>query len=215
MTLQLYTYWRSSAAYRVRIALEIKGIAVEQHAVDLTRGGGEQHRDAYRAIHPGGTVPALVLEDGTAITQSLAIIGLLDELYPQPPLLPPTPVERARVRAAAELIACDIHPIGNLRVRQYLAKTLGHDQAAVAAWMRDWMRGGLEAFQAMIEPKTPFCFSDQPTLADVCLVPQLYNAQRWELDLAGLERLVTIERRCLALPAFLAARPEAQSDAES
>ncbi len=122
MTLKLYTYWRSSAAHRVRIALEIKGVAAEQHPVQLVHGGGEQHRPAYRAIHPGGTVPALVLDDGTVITQSLAIIALLDELYPQLPLLPATPIERARVRAAAELIACDIHPIDNLRVRQYLAR---------------------------------------------------------------------------------------------
>lgn len=214
MTLKLYTYWRSSAAHRVRIALEIKGVAAEQHPVQLVHGGGEQHRQAYRAIHPGGTVPALVLDDGTAITQSLAIIALLDELYPQPPLLPATPIGRARVRAAAELIACDIHPIDNLRVRQYLGEALGHDQAAVATWMRHWMRGGLEAFQGLIAAATPFCFSDAPSLADLCLVPQLYNARRWELDLAGFERLVAIEQRCLAMPAFLAAQPEAQPDAE-
>jgi len=214
MTLKLYTYWRSSAAHRVRIALAIKGVAAEHHPVQLVQGGGEQHRPAYRAIHPGGTVPALVLEDGTAITQSLAIIALLDELHPQPPLLPTTPIERARVRAAAELIACDIHPIDNLRVRQYLGGTLGHDQAVVATWMRHWMQGGLEAFQGLIAPQTPFCFSDAPSLADLCLVPQLYNARRWELDLAGFERLVAIEQRCLAMPAFQAAQPEAQPDAE-
>jgi maleylacetoacetate isomerase len=214
MTLKLYTYWRSSAAHRVRIAVEIKGVAVERHPVALVQGGGEQHRQAYRAIHPGGTVPALVLEDGTAITQSLAIIALLDELYPQPALLPAEPVARARVRAAAELIACDIHPIDNLRVRQYLAETLGHDQAAVATWMRHWMRLGLEAFQRLIAGDTPFCFSDEPSLADLCLIPQLYNARRWDLDLVGFERLVAIEQRCLAMPAFLAARPEAQADAE-
>jgi len=214
MPLKLYTYWRSSAAYRVRIALELKGVAVGQHAVHLVQGGGEQHRPAYRAIHPGGTVPALVLDDGTVITQSLAIVALLDELYPQPALLPTAPVARARVRAAAELIACDVHPIGNLRVRQYIEQIFGQDQAAVATWMRHWMRGGLEAFQGLTAAGTPFCFADQPSLADVCLVPQLYNARRWDLDLGGLERLVAIEQRCLAMPAFLAARPEAQADAE-
>jgi maleylacetoacetate isomerase/maleylpyruvate isomerase len=212
--MKLYTYWRSSAAYRVRIALEIKGVVVEQIPIHLVRGGGEQHRPAYRAIHPGATVPALVLDDGTVITQSLAIIGLLDELYPRPALLPQAPVERARVRAAAELVACDIHPINNLRVGQYIKATLGHDQAAVVAWMRHWMRGGLEAFERLIANDGLFCFADQPSLADLCLVPQLYNARRWELDLAGLERLVAIERRCMAMPAFLAALPGAQADAE-
>ena len=146
--------------------------------------------------------------------ESLAIIGLLDDLYPEPALLPQAPVERARVRAAAELIACDIHPINNLRVGQYIKGTLGHDQAAVVTWMQHWMRGGLEAFQRLIAGATQLCFSDQPSLADLCLIPQLYNARRWDLDLAGLERLVEIEQRCLAMPAFLAARPEAQADAE-
>jgi maleylacetoacetate isomerase/maleylpyruvate isomerase len=212
--MKLYTYWRSSAAYRVRIALEIKGVEIEHIPVHLVKGGGEQHRPAYRAIHPGGTVPALVLDDGMVITQSLAIIGLLDELYPRPALLPAAPVERARVRAAAELVACDIHPINNLRVGQYIKGTLGHDQAAVVAWMRHWMRVGLEAFQGLIAKEAPFCFGNQASLADLCLIPQLYNARRWDLDLAGLERLVAIEQRCLTMPAFLAARPEAQADAE-
>jgi len=212
--MKLYSYWRSTAAYRVRIALALKAVEAELIPVHLVRDGGEQHRADYRVIHPGGTVPALVLDDGTVITQSLAIIGLLDELYPEPALLPATPVERARVRAAAELIACDIHPINNLRVGQYIKGTLGHDQAAVVAWMHHWMRGGLDAFQRLIAAEAPFCFADQPSVADLCLVPQLYNARRWDLDLAGLERLVAIEQRCLAMPAFLAARPEAQADAE-
>jgi len=212
---KLFTYWRSTAAYRVRIALQLKGLEVEHGPIHLVRGGGEQHTDAYRRINPAGSVPALVLDDGTAITQSLAIIAYLDETVPEPPLLPGSAVERALIRSAAELIACDIHPINNLRVGRYLREGLGHDQDAVIEWMRHWMRTGLTAFQQMIAPDTPFCFADRPTLADLCLVPQLYNARRWQMDLTVFERLVAIETRCLAMPAFVAARPEAQADAEA
>lgn len=212
--MKLYTYWRSTAAYRVRIALNLKNLTVEHIPVHLVRDGGEQKSEAYRAINPGATVPALVTASDAVIVQSMAIMTYLDETCSLPPLLPDDPVARARVRAAAELIACDIHPVNNLRIGQYIKDVLGHDQDAVTTWMRHWMGQGLTAFQQLLEPETPFCFGDQPGLADICLVPQLYNAHRWGLDLAGLDRLTAIEQRCLALPAFAAARPEAQADAE-
>ncbi len=213
--MKLYTYWRSTAAYRVRIALNLKNLSVEHIPVHLVRDGGEQNSEAYRAINPGATVPALLTASNAVIVQSMAIMTYLDETCPQPPLLPDDPLDRARVRAAAELIACDIHPVNNLRIGQYIKDVLGHDQDAVITWMRHWMGQGLTAFQQLLEPDTPFCFADQPGLADICLVPQLYNAHRWGLDLAGLDRLTAIEQRCLALPEFADARPEAQADAES
>lgn len=210
----LYTYWRSTAAYRVRIGLNMKGVEVEQRPIHLVRGGGEQHRPEYRAVNPAGVVPSLVLDDGTILTQSLAILEYLDEWRPAPGLLPADPVERAQVRAAAQQIASDIHPINNLRVAQYLRNELGHDQDAVTAWMNHWMEEGLSAFQALISSDSPFCFGDRPGLADICLVPQLYNARRWGTNMSGLERLLEIEGRCLDRPAFADAAPEPQSDAE-
>jgi len=210
----LYTYWRSSAAYRVRIALNLKGLSAEQRSVHLVRDDGEQHRAEYLALNPSGVVPTLVLDDGTALTQSMAILEYLDERHPDPGLLPADPLARARVRAASQQIASDIHPINNLRVGQYLRGTLGQDQGAVTAWMNHWMERGLSAFQALIDPATPFCFGERPGLADLCLVPQLYNARRWGADMGGLKRLSEIEAACLALPAFADARPEVQPDAE-
>ncbi len=213
--LKFFTFWRSSAAYRVRIALNLKGIEADHIPVHLTRSGGEQMDDSFRAINPNQTVPVLVLDDSTAITQSLAIITYLDAVHPQPALLPGPPVKRARIEAAAQVIACDVHPINNSRVGQYLKCVLGHGQDEVVDWMRHWMQHGLTAFQDLVEADTTYCFGDQPTLADICLVPQMYNARRWGLDLGGLARLVEIESHCLSLEAFARARPEVQADAET
>ena len=213
--MKLYTYWRSTAAYRVRIALNLKGIAAEFDYVDLVKDGGQQHAADYQAINPGRTVPTLVLDDGTALVQSLAIVTYLDEAYADPALLPTAAAERARVNAAAQIIACDVHPINNLRVGQYLKEAFGRSQDDVVDWMHNWMRIGLNAYQGVIDNDSAFSFGDAPSLADICLVPQLYNARRWSMDLTGLERLVAIEQRCLAREAFAAAAPEAQPDAQS
>lgn len=220
MALTLYTYYRSSAAYRVRIALNLKGARAEEHYIHLVKGGGEQKSEAYTKVNPNRTVPALDIGDGQgAITQSMAIIEYLDETIPAPPLLPGDAAMRARNRAAAQVIACDIHPVNNSRVGAYLKAELGHSQDEVIAWMHHWMRGGLEAYQALLPRKGDagfgrFSFGDAPSLADCCLIPQLYNLHRWEAPSAGLERLLEIAAACLALPAFDAARPDRQPDAE-
>ena len=208
--MRLYTYWRSTTSYRVRIALNLKGIAWEAVPVDLVKG--EQGAADYAVLNPGRGVPTLVLDDGTVLTQSMAILDWLEEAHPVPPLLPHNPLTRARVRAAALAIATDIHPVNNLRVVAKL-KSMGHSQDEAVAWMNDWMTRGLAAFAAMIDADSPFCFGDAPGLADLCLIPQLYNAHRWGCDLTAHSRLAQIEARCLALPAFAAARPETQSDA--
>jgi maleylacetoacetate isomerase len=220
LALTLYTYYRSSAAYRVRIALNLKGVKPEERYIHLVRGGGEQKSEAFASVNPNRTVPALDIGDGQgAITQSMAIIEYLDETVPHPPLLPGEAVMRARIRAAAQVIACDIHPVNNSRVGAYLKSALGHSQDEVIAWMHHWMRGGLEAYQALL-PKAGdagfgrFSFGAAPSLADCCLIPQLYNLHRWEAPREGLERLFEIEAACLELPAFAAARPETQPDAE-
>lgn len=215
MALTLYTYYRSSAAYRVRIALNLKGVQVEQRAIHLVKDGGQQKAEAYTRINPNRTVPALDLGDGAQpLAQSLAIIEYLDEIIPEPRLLPGDAAMRARIRAAAQVIACDIHPVNNSRVGAYLKERFGHSQDEVVAWMNHWMETGLAAFQALLPPGGRYCFGDAVTLADLCLVPQMYNLNRWGGSAKGLERLVAINEACLALPAFDAARPETQPDAE-
>lgn len=213
--LTLYSYWRSSAAYRVRIGLNLKGLAYETRPVHLVRDGGEQHADDYRALNPQALVPMLV--DGERrITQSLAILEYLDETFPKPALLPADTRGRARVRSLAMLVACDIHPLNNLRVLQYLKRENGLEQPAIDAWMLHWMREGFAAMEAMLTDDSgtgTFCHGETPTIADCCLVPQLYNARRFDLDLSPYPALVRIEANCLALPAFDAARPENQPDA--
>lgn len=208
--MKLYTYWRSTTAYRVRIALNLKGLEYEPVPVNLV--AGEQNAAGYAALNPSEGVPTLVLDDGSALTQSMAILEWLEESVPMPALLPSDPLARARVRAASLAIATDIHPLNNLRVVGRL-KAMGHSADEATEWMKHWMAKGFAALRAMIAPDTPFCFGDTPGLADLCLVPQLYNAHRWGLDLADLPRLTEIERRCLDLPAFDAARPENQPDA--
>ncbi|PJK13247.1 maleylacetoacetate isomerase [Lysobacteraceae bacterium NML120232] len=211
----LYSYWRSSAAYRVRIGLNLKALPYRQHSVHLLRDGGEQRSPAYRALNPQALVPTLQQGD-LRLTQSLAILEYLDETQPTPPLLPPDAAGRARVRALAQLVACDIHPLNNLRVGQYLKAEYALEQGAVEDWMRHWMREGFTAMEAALaqSPATGlFCHGDTPTLADICLIPQLYNAHRFGLELAAFPTLAAIEARCLALPAFAAASPENQPDA--
>jgi maleylpyruvate isomerase len=212
--LKLYGYFRSSAAYRVRIALALKGLAYEYLAVHLRKG--EQDAAEYRELNPNALVPTLVDDRGT-FTQSLAIIEYLDERHPEPPLLPHTPEARSRVRAIALAIACDIHPLDNLRVLRYLMRTLGNSEETKDAWYRHWIDVGLSALEAQLvrDPATgEFCHGGMPTLADCCLVPQLANARRAGIPLEAYPTLTRIEANCNALPAFLAAAPGRQPDAE-
>ncbi|AMD00055.1 maleylacetoacetate isomerase [Halomonas chromatireducens] len=210
----LYGYFRSSAAYRVRIVLNLKGLAFEQVPVNLVKG--EQRSETFRAHNPQGLVPALVTDDGTTLTQSLAICEYLDELHPSPALLPLEPAERARVRALAQLVACEIHPLNNLRVLKYLVNELKLDDEAKLAWYRHWVTGGFDALEAMLSREAgsgDFCHGDTPTLADVCLVPQVFNAERFECDLSAYPRIQRIVANCRALDAFHQASPEEQPDA--
>jgi len=209
--LKLHSYFRSSASYRCRIALNLKGLPYELAFVHLVKDGGQQLSPTYRALNPQALLPTLE-HDERVLTQSLAIIEYLEEVWPQPSLLPGDAETRARVRAFA--IASDTGPVNNLRVLRYLKRTLKQEQAAIDAWYRHWSDGGLKACEALL-PTAPhrFCFGDQPTLADICLVPQLYNARRFNTDLSGVPRLVAIDAACCALPAFAHAAPEAQPDA--
>jgi maleylacetoacetate isomerase len=212
--MKLYGYFRSTAAYRVRIALALKGMDVEQVGIHLVKDGGQQLKAAYLAKNPQGLVPALELDDGTVITQSLAIIDYLESIEPEPRLVPQDPVQAAKVRAVALTIACDIHPLNNLRVLNYLKGPLAHSQEEVDQWYRHWMlKGGLEAVEAMIEG-VRFCFGDRPTLADICLIPQIFNARRFKIDLSPLQKITAVDRACNELQAFLAAHPSRQPDAE-
>ena len=212
--MKLYGYFRSSAAYRVRIALGLKGLGYEHVGVHLRKG--EQSAPGYRELNPGELVPTLVDDRGT-FTQSLAIIEYLDERYPEPALLPSAPEARARVRAIALAIACDIHPIDNLRVLRYLLRTIGASEVVKDAWYRHWIDLGLSALESQLvrEPATgEFCHGGSPTLADCCLVPQLANARRAGIPLDAYPTLMRIEARCNTLAAFAAAAPERQPDAE-
>lgn len=211
--MKLYSYWRSSCSYRVRIALALKGLSWDTVPIHLVKG--EQTGDAYDAVNPAHLVPTLELPDGTRLTQSLAIIDWLDRTYPDPALMPDDPVDRARVLAAALTVACDIQPLNNSGTVAHLKAAFGASGEDGIAWMVHWMEKGFHAFEAAIRPDTPFCFGDAPGLADICLVPQLYGAHRWGMDLSPFARLTEIEARCLALPAFEAARPETQPDANT
>jgi len=210
---KLYTYFRSSAAYRARIALNLKGLAPDMASIHLTRGGGQQHGAAFRAVNPQGRVPALALDNGDLLIQSLAIIEYLDETHPEPPLLPADPVARAHVRAIAQVIACDIHPLNNTSPLFYLKNTLKHDQETINAWYAHWVTVGFAAVEALLRPG-PYAYGAQVSLADVCLVPQVANARRFNVPLDAFPKIVAVDAACLALPAFDKARPENQPDAE-
>ena len=204
----LYDYFRSSAAYRVRIALNLKGVDYESRQIDLR--DGEQKGDAYRALNPQGLVPMLEI-DGHRLTQSLAIINYLDLKYPNQPLLPASAAERAHVVAMAMTVACDIHPLNNLRVLKYLKNELGHSQDEVDRWYAHWISEGLPALEALAAPRSGrFLFGDAPTGADVCLVPQLYNARRFNVPLDGYPTLLRAEENANTLDAFAAAHPDRQ-----
>jgi maleylacetoacetate isomerase len=214
--LTLYSYWRSSAAYRVRIALNLKDMDYVIEPVHLTRDGGEQHAAGYRALNPQEMVP-LLLDGERAIRQSLAIIEYLDEAYPDTlQLLPRDLRERARVRSLAMSIACDIHPLGNLRVLQYLQAEFGASDKKKSAWMRHWIETGFAALETLLSSNpgtSSFCAGDEPTLADCCLVPQVYNARRFEVPMEPYPTIARIDAACQKLDAFKRAAPEAQPDA--
>lgn len=213
--LRLYSYWRSSAAYRVRIGLNLKGLRHDNLPVHLLRDGGEQHGEAFAAANPQKLIP--VLQHGERmLRQSLSILEYIDEIWPSPPLLPAVARDRQRARALAQLIACDVHPLNNLRVMRYLDDTWGVPQPERDEWTRHWMVEGLRAFEETLSDHRStgtFCEGELPTIADCCLIPQLYNAHRFGVDLQPYPTVRRIEAACLALPAFDAARPERQPDA--
>ncbi len=211
--MKLYSYFRSSAAYRVRIALNLKGLAYETLPIHLVKDGGHNRRPEYRAINPQMKVPTLIAPCGEILIQSLAIIEYLDETHPQPPLLPKDPIARAKARALSELIACDIHPLNNLGPLRYLKNTMGQEQAAIDTWYHHWILEGFEALEQLIEAG-PYCCGDAVTIADICLVPQLFNARRLKVPLDKFPKILSVDAACLKLAAFDRARPENQPDAE-
>ena len=208
----LYSYWRSTTSYRVRIALNLKGIEYESKSVDLVAGA--QRAPDYAALNPVQGVPTLVLSDGTVLTQSMAILDYLDHMVPEPALLPSDPLLRAQVLAAAHVIAMDVHPVNNLKIVGRLKADHGASQEDGVAWMQHWMIEGFRAYQALLPTsKTAFSFGDTPLICDLCLVAQLYNARRWGVDTSDFERLLEIESEAMKLDAFQRAKPEAQPDA--
>lgn len=212
--MKLYGHFRSSASYRVRIALKIKGIEVEHVPVDLFAASGEHHAPDYAAKNPLHLVPTLELDDGTLLHESLAIIEYLDTISDGPRLVPAPPLEAARVRAASYAIACDIHPLNNLRVMNYITGILGHSEEELKTWYAHWVRdGGLIGFQNMIDPTGPYCFGDRVTMADCCLIPQIFNGRRFDVSFDGLERLLEIDAACAKLRSFQEAHPSVQIDA--
>jgi maleylacetoacetate isomerase len=214
-TMKLYTYFRSSAAYRVRIALALKGLPWTAAPVHMLRGGGEQHGEAYRAVNPQGLVPSLEI-DGTVLIQSIAICEYLEETHPEPPLLPCDPEARAYVRSLMSIVACEIHPLNNLRVLRYVTKTLGHSEAEKTAWYRHWIAEGFQGLEAILARSGrvgAFACGDTPGLADAFIVPQVANALRFDCPLESFPLISRIDENCRALEAFRLAAPEAQADA--
>lgn len=212
----LYSYFRSSAAYRVRIGLNLKGLEYQIKPVHLVKDGGQQHQPEYVQVNPVQLLPALD-DDGLIITQSLAILEYLDERYPELPLLPKASAERAWARSMAQTVACDIHPLNNLRVLQYLKNELNVEEQARNQWYRHWVSVGLEGLEALVQrhgkKDQHFIFADTPGLAEICLIPQMFNARRFEIDLAAFPRLLAVEEKCLELSAFQEAAPDRQPDA--
>jgi len=211
---KLYTYFRSSAAFRVRIALNLKGLAYEPVFIHLAKG--EHRRPEYAQVNPQALVPTLELDDGARLTQSLAIIEYLEEKHPRPALVPKDAAGRARVRSIALLIACEIHPLNNLRTLQYLRRQLGQSEEQVSTWYRHWIADGLGKLEAHLSksPTGRYCHGDQPTMADCCLVPQIFNARRYDCDLALYPATMRAFDACMKLDAFERAQPSRQPDAE-
>ena len=214
--MKLYTYFRSSAAYRVRIALNLKGLSYDAVPVHLLKDGGQHLQDEYRKINPSGLVPSFQ-DDRITLTQSMAIIEYLEEIHPEPALLPKDAPGRGRVRELAQIIGCDIHPVNNLRVLNYLVKHLGFSDQAKTEWYRHWVIEGFQSLEAHLarDPGAgPFCHGDHPTIADCYLVPQVFNAQRFNIDVAAYPNIDRINSLCIELPAFRAAHPSHQPDTE-
>lgn len=210
--MKLYTYFRSSAAFRVRIALNVKDLRYESLFVHLAKG--EHRGPEYAKVNPQGLLPTLELDDGIRLNQSLAIIEYLEDKYPRPPLLPSDAVGKARVRGLAALVACEIHPLNNLRVLQHLKRSLGQSEEQVNAWYRHWIADGLAKLEAQLDPKAKFAYGDAPTMADCCLVPQIFNAKRYDCSLAPYPTTMRVFEQCMRLEAFDRAQPAKQPDAE-
>ena len=213
--MKLYNYFRSSASFRVRIALELKALRYDYVPVHLVKG--EHQQESYAAVSPAMLVPTLETDGGEHLGQSMAIIEYLDETHPEPPLLPQDPLGRARVRALAQLVACEIHPLNNLRVLRYLVRELKVAEDAKNAWYRHWVREGLEAFERQLArlPPSTYCYGNSPTLADCCLVPQIFNGQRFDVNFDGLTRTMAAFDACMAHPAFQRAQPSSCPDNEA
>ncbi|MGX7706606.1 maleylacetoacetate isomerase [Methylobacterium sp. Gmos1] len=211
--MKLYGYWRSTSSYRLRIALALKGLNPDQSPVHLVRNGGEHRSAAYRAINPQARVPSLVLDDGSVLIQSPAIIEYLEEVHPDPPLLPADPVARARVRAVAAIIGCDIHPLHNVGPLNHLRRDLGRSEEEVGAWIGRWIAEGFAAIEALIGDEG-FCFGTEPGLADVYLVPQVYAARRFAVPMEAFPRIARAAALAERHPAFVTAHPARQPDSE-
>ncbi|ABV86777.1 maleylacetoacetate isomerase [Shewanella pealeana] len=215
--MKLYGYWRSSAAYRVRIAMNLKSLAAEQVSVHLVKDGGEQHSREYQQINTQELVPSLMIDDNgqqRVLTQSLAIIEYMEEVYPEVALLPSAPFDKSIVRAMALTVACEVHPLNNLKVLQYLANELDTTDEKKAAWYHHWVQEGFSALEKQLEQHSGlFCFGDTPSLADICLVPQVYNAKRFKVDMSPYPNIERINVHCLTQQAFIDAIPENQLDA--
>ena len=211
--LTLYGYWRSSAAYRVRIALNLKGLDYHSESVHLVKDGGQQHLESYQSLNPAELVPTLV--DGELVlNQSMAVLQYLEDVYPQYPLLPEDKIEKAKVTAFALDIACEMHPINNLRILQHLKSPLGHSQEETENWYRHWLKVGFDALEKRLASHgSKYCFADQITMADLVLVPQVYNAFRYQLDMKAYPKILGIYENCLSLETFFKASPEQQEDA--
>jgi maleylacetoacetate isomerase/maleylpyruvate isomerase len=210
--MKLYSYWRSTTSYRVRAALNLKGVIYDTLPVDLV--AGDQRGDAYRAVNPGGGVPSLVLDDGTVVIQSLAIIDYLDAIYPDPPMLSGDPVARCQQLAAALIVGTDIHPVNNLRVVAQLKTRFGASAEDARDWMQHWMAEGFGTLEAMLPARDGFAFGAAPDLADLCITAQAYNAERWGLPLDAYPKVARITAACLNVPAIRAAHPDNQPDAQ-
>lgn len=210
--MKLYSYWRSTTSYRVRAALNLKGVDYEIISVNLV--AGEQRQDDYLDLNPAASVPTLILDDGTLLTQSMAILDYIDSTWPEPSLIPQDKIERAKVLAVSHIVALDIHPINNLRVIEQLKQKFNADPDHCKEWMQLWMREGFKAIEAMLPDGDAFAFGDRPGLADLCIVAQVYNARRWELDLTPYPSIVRIEQFCLELPEIFKAHPVNQTEAK-